>query len=134
MTPFPISLQTGIPISEQIVHAAKRAILTGHLRPGDPFPSVRTLSRDLRINPNTAHRAVTDLIDAGLLAMQPGIGTVVTHPPSVSARDRARLLAPQVEALVIEACRLGAGEQELLGLLQRQFNILTPKSGGQFRR
>jgi GntR family transcriptional regulator len=134
VTPFTITLQPGISISDQIVHAAKRAIITGQLRPGDPFPSVRTLSKDLRINPNTAHRAVTELIDAGLLAMHPGIGTVVATPPSLSARDRAKLLARQIEELVLEACSLGVAADELLRHIQRQYELLTPRSGGQTRR
>ena len=134
VTPFTLTIQPGTPISDQIVHAAKRAIITGQLRAGDPFPSVRTLSKDLRINPNTAHRAVTELIDAGLLAMHPGIGTVVTTPPAISARERAKLLATQVEDLVVEACRLGVPLPELFGYIQRQFDLLNPKAGGQLRR
>ena len=134
MTPFTLTIQPGTPISDQIVRAAKRAIITGQLRAGDPFPSVRILSKDLRINPNTAHRAVTELIDAGLLAMHPGIGTVVTTPPAISARERAKLLATQVEDLVVEACRLGVPLPELFGYIQRQFDLLNPKAGGQLRR
>jgi len=57
VTPFPITIQPGLPISDQIVYAAKRAILFGQMRAGDAFPSVRALSKELRINPNTAHKA-----------------------------------------------------------------------------
>ena len=89
MTPFPLTLKPGVPISDQIVYAATRAIVSGQLRPGESFPSVRALSKDLRINPNTAHRAVTDLIDAGLLEMHPGRGTVVATPPASQASRTA---------------------------------------------
>src|ERR1039458_2377760 len=91
VTPFPITLRPGIPISDQIVYAAKRAIVSGLIRPGEAFPSVRTLSKELRINPNTAHRAITELIDAGLLAMHPGIGTVVVTPPDSNPRERTKI-------------------------------------------
>jgi len=131
VTPFPITIQPGIPISDQIVYAAKRAIISGHLRPGEAFPSVRTLSRDLRINPNTAHRAVTELIDAGLLVMHPGIGTVVAMPPDSSPRERTRLLARQIEELVVEACRLGVDQEELVGSIAKQYRLLTPGRLGQ---
>jgi GntR family transcriptional regulator len=134
VTQFPITLQPGIPISDQIVHAAKRAIVSGHLLPGEAFPSVRTLSRDLRINPNTAHRAVTELIDAGLLAMHPGIGTVVLEPPDSSLRERSRLLSRQIEELVVEACRLGVEQDELFRSIARQYQLLTPSRRGQARR
>jgi GntR family transcriptional regulator len=134
VTPFPISIKPGIPISDQIVHAAKRAILSGQMRPGEAFPSVRTLSRDLQINPNTAHRAVTELINEGLLAMHPGIGTVVATPPDVGHRERSRLLRPQIEALVVEACRLGLDQEELLRSVAKQYQLLNPSSAVKVRR
>ncbi len=134
MTPFPITLKPGVPISDQIVYAATRAIVSGQLRPGESFPSVRALSKDLRINPNTAHRAVTDLIDAGLLEMHPGRGTVVATPPASSARDRTQLLGGQVEELVVEACRLGVEQPELVRSIAKQYERLIPKHRAQGRR
>ena len=134
MTPFPITIQPGLPISDQIVYAAKRAILFGQMRPGDAFPSVRALSKDMRINPNTAHKAVTELINAGLLAMHPGIGTVVATPPEVTPQERARLLGRQIEELAVEARRLGVDQRELLRLIAKQYEALTPNPRGQVRR
>ena len=55
-----------------------RAVVSGQLRAGDRFPSVRALSQELKVNPNTAQRIVALLVEAGLLAVEPGIGTVVT--------------------------------------------------------
>ncbi len=134
MTPFPISLKAGLPISDQIVYAAKRAIISGQMRPGDAFPSVRALSKELRINPNTAHKAVTELINAGLLAMHPGIGTVVATPPDATPIERTRLLGRQIEELVVEARRLGVAQDELLRSIAKQYELLTPNKRGQGRR
>jgi GntR family transcriptional regulator len=134
VTPFPITLQPGLPISDQIVYAAKRAIIAGQMRPGDAFPSVRALSKDLRINPNTAHKAVTELINAGLLEMHPGIGTVVATPPDVSPQERTRLLGRQIEELVVEARRLGVEQDELLRSIAKQYELLTPSLRGRVRR
>ena len=134
MTPFPISLKAGLPISDQIVYAAKRAIISGQMRPGDAFPSVRALSKELRINPNTAHKAVTELINAGLLAMHPGIGTVVATPPDATPDERTRLLGRQIEELVVEARRLGVAQDELLRSIAKQYELLTPNTRGQDRR
>ena len=134
VTPFPISIQPGIPISDQIFYAAKRAILFGQMRAGDAFPSVRSLSKDLRINPNTAHRAVTELINAGLLEMHPGIGTVVATPPDATPQELARLLGRQIEELVVEARRLGVDQNELLREIAKQYESLTHNTRGQARR
>jgi|ERR1700757_4664024 len=59
MIPFRVDLRPGVSIYEQIVYAAKKAIISGQIRSGDPFPSVRVLSKELKINPNTAHKVVT---------------------------------------------------------------------------
>jgi GntR family transcriptional regulator len=45
MMPFHVEFRPGATIYEQVVYAAKKAIMAGQLRPGDAFPSVRILSR-----------------------------------------------------------------------------------------
>ena len=107
MIPFRVDLRPGLSISEQIVYAAKKAIIAGQIRPGDAFPSVRALSKELKINPNTAHKVVGALISAGLLETQPGIGTVVAALPEARNSERAQLLGPEIEQIVVEAKKLG---------------------------
>jgi len=136
VTPFRIEIQLGLPIVDQIVYAAKRAIVGGQMRPGDAFPSVRALSKELRINPNTAAKAVTELINAGLLEMRPGVGTVVATPPQATPEERTALLGQQIEELVVEARRLGIPRQELLRAVDTHYEQLTPKkrpTGGKDR-
>src|SRR5580704_1935158 len=107
MIPFHINLEPGEPIYEQVVYAAKKAMLAGLLRPGDPFPSVRALSLDLKINPNTAQKVFAQLIAEGLIEAHPGFGSVVKPIPPSTATERSNLLQKQVEGLVVEATRLG---------------------------
>ena len=119
--PFRLKFEPGVPISEQAVYAATRAILAGHLRPGDAFPSVRSLSRELKINPNTAHKVIAALIGDGLLQAQPGIGTVVARVPAASKRARSLLLEQRVEEVVVEAKRVGVDLAMLLGAVDRHW-------------
>lgn len=107
MIPFRVDFRPGASLYEQVVYAAKKALVSGLLRPGDPFPSVRTLSAELKINPNTAHKVVTQLLNEGLLEVMPGTGTVVARPPASSARERSHLLENELEQLVVEAKKLG---------------------------
>ncbi len=74
MLPFTIALRSGEPIFDQVVYAVTRAVVTGQLRAGDSFPSVRALSLELKINPNTAHKIVAALVADGLLEVRPGVG------------------------------------------------------------
>ena len=82
-------------------------MISGQLRPGDPFPSVRVMSRELKINPNTAHKIVSQLVSEGLLETRPGIGNVVAPLPDSTRRQRAKLLDEEIEGLVVEAKTLG---------------------------
>ena len=96
-----------------MVFAATSSILAGELKAGETFPSVRTLALDLKIHPNTAHKVVQHLIQERWLVAQPGVGTVVAQPPKARAGDRKRLLEDEVEKLVVEAMRVGAGLDEV---------------------
>ena len=74
MIPFRLRFEPGFPVHEQVTFAAKKAMVSGQLRPGDSFPSVRVISKALKINPNTAHKVITQLVSEGLLEVQPGLG------------------------------------------------------------
>jgi len=125
LLPFSLQLQPGLPISEQLVYAVKKAVISGLLRPGSRFPSVRAVSQELRIHPNTAHKAIGALIVEGLLEVHPGIGTVVGRlPPAPSARE-LKFFAEQVEHLVVEAKNRRLRLDELQAMVERQWNRLT---------
>jgi GntR family transcriptional regulator len=123
--PFRISFRAGVPLFEQIVYASKKAMIAGQLRPGDPFPSVRTLSKELKINPNTAHKVVANLVAEGLLETRPGIGTVVAELPDSTRKERTQLLGHEMEELVVEAKHLGIGIDELLSSVSAHWQRLS---------
>jgi GntR family transcriptional regulator len=105
--PFSVTIRPGRSLHEQLVFAVTKAIVIGQLQAGEPFPSVRTLSQELQINPNTAQKALTTLVERGLLQARPGIGTTVApwRPPSGAKRRAA--LAEQLDRLVVEAKQQG---------------------------
>jgi GntR family transcriptional regulator len=128
MIPFRVTFRPGSSLYEQVVYAAKKALISGQLRPGDPFPSVRMLSTALKINPNTAHKVVTHLLNEGLLEVMPGTGTVVAHPTKSTAAERARLLEREVEQLAVEAKRLGMSLKEITGSLADHWTRLEKRT------
>jgi GntR family transcriptional regulator len=122
--PFRVEFRSGLPLYEQVVYAAKRAMISGQLWPGSEFPSVRALSRELKINPNTAHKVVMQLVGEGLLETLPGIGTVVAKLPESSKAERAALLGEEIEQLVVEAKRMGIPLDEVLDSVERHWKRL----------
>jgi GntR family transcriptional regulator len=129
--PFRITFRPGVSLFEQIVYASKRAMVSGQLRPGDPYPSVRSLSKELKINPNTAHKIVAHLVNEGLLETRPGIGTVVSVLPDSSKKDRTQLLGHEIEELVVEAKRLGIDQQEMLSSISAHWERLSGNDSTQ---
>lgn len=123
--PFKIEIKAGSPAYEQVIHAVHRAIASGVLQEGDAFPSVRALSKSVRINPNTAHKVVQALIQEGTLEVLPGRGTRVAAFQERSSEDRADLLAEPLSKLVIEAKRLGSSKTELKRFLDESWHELT---------
>lgn len=124
MLPFDVVLHPGESPARQIVYAATKAVVSGELPAGAPFPSVRELSQALKINPNTAQKVIAELTRDGLLDVRPGIGTVVTAGRKASAAERRQLLSHQVEQLVVEAKRMGVTKAEVIGAVGAQWSTL----------
>ena len=124
MLPFSVALRSGLSVHEQVVFAVKRACVSGQLRPGDDFPSVRALSHELRINPNTAHKIVATLTAEGLLEVRPGLGTVVAKAPAGSRAQCRTVLRDDVERVVVEARKLSLDLQDVLDAVRDRWNHL----------
>jgi GntR family transcriptional regulator len=101
------------------------------MRPGDAFPSVRALSKELKINPNTAHKVVTHLINEGLLEVLPGVGTVVAELPQSSTAERATLLGNEIEQLVVQAKKLGMKRAHVLDAVSEHWKRLGGEEDGR---
>jgi GntR family transcriptional regulator len=123
--PFHVTLAAGAPVSDQVVYAVTKAIVAGRLRPGDEFPSVRAISQELRINPNTAQRIISTLVAQGLLEVHPGIGTRVSAARTPTRAERQALLRNNVEALVVEAKRLHFELDDLLDAVTSHWEALA---------
>lgn len=124
MLPFDVELKPGESPYRQIVYAATRAVVSGELLPGSPFPSVRVMSEALEVNPNTAHKVVAELARSGLIEVLPGVGTVVAEWGPASPEERRLLLSEEVERLVVEARRLGLTERDVLGAVSDRWSEL----------
>lgn len=118
MLPFRLQLEDGLPVSEQLVRAAKRAILGGELEGGEIFPSVRMVAQELRVSPTTVHKAVLELKESGYIVSRPGVGMVVVGREKLGKSALKEQLRTQCEELWQEANFLGLGAKELGELLR----------------
>ena len=127
MLPFSIELKPGLPITEQVIFAVKKAVVGGQLKPGQPFPSVRVVSQELKINPNTAHKIVAALVAQGVLITTPAVGSVVAEHAAGDRAERAELLGRDLEHLVVEAKKLGLTLDEVSAGLAAHWKKLNRK-------
>jgi len=124
MLPFRVPFRTGAHTAEQVVYAVKKAIIAGALKPGDDFPSVRVLSQELRINPNTAQKVIAALAADNLLIVKPGIGTVIADARPATREQLRDLLGDEVERVVVEARKLHLDCDDLVQAIRQHWNRL----------
>jgi GntR family transcriptional regulator len=124
--PFTISidLKSGVPIYRQIIDQVKSAIATGSIGPGDRLPTVRQLSVDLSVNPNTVSRAYTELELTGLVETHMGSGTFVgTKPVQQDDVERRRILDQICQEFLSRASSHGFTLDDILENLSQRKSL-----------
>jgi GntR family transcriptional regulator len=112
---FQISTSSRQPIYRQLQTQVREGVARGKLRPGEKLPSVRVLSQQLVVNPNTIARAYTELEREGVLHTRQGLGVFVAEPNSDLTRSaRRRQLTESADRLLTEAVYLGFTRDEVL--------------------
>ena len=79
-----------IPIYEQIVSQVKAAVMDGRLQTDDMLPSVRSLSKDLRISALTVKKAYDRLEEEGIVVTVHGKGSFVASASESLLQEERR--------------------------------------------
>jgi GntR family transcriptional regulator len=125
-----ITTADGVPIYQQIVNQVKYLVASGRLSPGDEMPPIRVLAERLIVNPNTVARAYRELEAAGVVEKRRTAGTYVSEQGSPLARkERVKILTERVDALLAEARQMDVSFEDLVKLLDKRNESMTPPSG-----
>lgn len=114
-----INKTSSIPIYEQVIAEFERYILAGLMGEDEKLPSVRALSIELSVNPNTIQKAYTELERRHVCYSVPGNGRYVAHNAADKIRDRKRDLITEVERIAMELKASGITKNELMDAIQR---------------
>ena len=118
---FQIDVMSRTPVYEQLVEQVEKFILTGILSEGDKVPSVRSLSMELSVNPNTIQKAFSELDRRGLISSVPGKGCFVAERAreslQVSKRGNLEGLSSQIRELALA----GVSKEEILSCVEKVF-------------
>ena len=111
-----INSSSMVPIYEQIVDQVKAQIISGELKEDDNLPSVRTLSKELRISALTVKKAYDSLEQEGFTVTIHGKGTYVAAANKEMMMEEYRR---EVEEEVIrKAKRYGLSEEDIREMLE----------------
>ena len=111
----------GVPIYLQIVNQVKYLVAARRLAPGEELPAIRVLAEKLTVNPNTVARAYRELEMAGVVEKRRTTGTYVSSGGiRLARRERIRILAERVDALLAEARQMGVSIDEVIDLVRER--------------
>ena len=103
------------PIYEQIIDQTQRLIASGLLKEGDQLPSVRALSQELSVNPNTLQKAYSELERRGLCISAPGNGRFVTADAFRLVGEGLKERLEELQKIAEELCAAGMPVEQVLG-------------------
>ena len=110
------------PIYGQIADRVRFAVAAGVLRPGELVPSVRELSKQMVVNPNTVARAYRDLQAEGLLEPVRGTGLQVSAGAAERCREaRREYVRGRLRGAIEEAARSGMDRGEVEAILREEW-------------
>ncbi|MEK3712945.1 MULTISPECIES: GntR family transcriptional regulator [unclassified Paenibacillus] len=116
---FELDVRSRKPIYEQLTDKVKEMIMHGILRADEQLPSVRALSSQLTVNPNTIQKAYRELEREGYIYSQQGKGNFVAPLQQGQNESKRTELKEELLRLMAEAVYLGFTESEMSALYRQ---------------
>lgn len=108
-----------VPIYEQIVDQTKTMIRDGELKEGDNLPSVRSLSKELKISALTVKKAYDNLEAEGFTVTVHGKGTyVATINKELLLEEQKKELEADLELAIQKGRRCGISDEDIRSLFE----------------
>ena len=108
-----------VPIYEQIVDQIKMLIRNGELKENDNLPSVRTLSKELKISALTVKKAYDNLESEGFTVTVHGKGTYVAATNTeLLLEEQKKELEADLEQAIQKGRRCGISDEAIKSLFE----------------
>ncbi len=108
-----------VPIYEQIVDQIKTLIRNGVLKENDNLPSVRTLSKELKISALTVKKAYDNLESEGFTVTVHGKGTYVAATNAeLLLEEQKKELEADLEQAIQKGRRCGISDEDIKSLFE----------------
>ena len=110
---FTIDKLSRTPIYEQLIAQFEYGIKSGEIAPDGKLPSVRELSQQLSVNPNTLQRAYAEIERRGLCYTVPGSGRYLTKDAILHLQSEAELKINEFAELAAKLRDCGVSQAAL---------------------
>ena len=108
-----------VPIYEQVADQIKTLIRNGELKENDNLPSVRTLSKELRISALTGKKAYDYLESEGFTVTVHGKGTYVAATNTeLLLEEQKKELEADLEQAIQKGRRCGISDEDIKSLFE----------------
>lgn len=109
-----IDVMSRTPVYEQIIVQIEKLIGAGILKEGEQLPSVRSLSIELSVNPNTIQKAYGDLLTKGIIGSVPGKGCYVMPGAQNILQGIAKKRLSEITSIASELLLCGITKEEII--------------------
>ncbi len=110
---FQLDLLSRTPVYEQIIKQLESYVLNGILTPHTQLPSVRGLSVQLSINPNTIQKSYSELDRRGIIYSVPGRGCFVSEDAKTILSNISKEKITILDSLLDELKIAGVTKDEI---------------------
>lgn len=114
MSLITVDLRDRKQLYEQLIDNIKGLILSGELSPDDKLPSVRSLARELGINPNTIQKAYSELERMGVITTLPGRGSIVLANINILRGEQEERLVNRFMTMASDAKKSGITKEKYI--------------------
>lgn len=111
-----------IPIYLQIINTIKQQIVSGELKPGDRFVSVREMAENLSVNPNTVQRAYQELEREGVSETRRGMGSFIVEREDLISELKSEMARKIMENFIEGMRALGFSDTAMQETLEHEIS------------
>lgn len=110
---------SSIPLFEQIKNGIKENILNGSLQDKEQLPSVRVLSKELKVSILTVKKAYDELAEEGFIEIRQGLGSFVGQDnTALKKEEKQRNLENKIFEIIKLSKEVNLKRKELMELIE----------------
>lgn len=110
------------PIYLQLMEMIKIQIISGKIKPGEKLPSVRDYAHEVKVNPNTVQKALTELERENLIYTERTNGKYVTDNSSLINQLKTKIANNLIIKFIEDMNDIGISKEEIITYLKKERN------------